>query len=205
MGIIVDLIIIGIVALSVFLAYRKGFISLAVKLVAFIIAIGITAILYQPVSNFVINATGIDESIENTILEKTSEIMIKERDETPEVANQLIEDAKNNILPQTAKELSINIVRIFVMIMLFLVVRIGLNFVTALANLIAKLPIIKQINKAGGIVYGLGRGILIVYIALLLIAFAGKMNSKNTIYENVNQSFVGKTMMENNILTVFFK
>ena len=131
--------------------------------------------------------------------------MIKERDETPEVANQLIEDAKNNILPQTAKELSINIVRIFVMIMLFLVVRIGLNFVTALANLIAKLPIIKQINKAGGIVYGLGRGILIVYIALLLIAFAGKMNSKNTIYENVNQSFVGKTMMENNILTVFFK
>ena len=44
MGIIVDLIIIGIVALSVFLAYRKGFISLAVKLVAFIIAIGITAI-----------------------------------------------------------------------------------------------------------------------------------------------------------------
>ena len=205
MGIVVDLIIIGIIALSVFLAYRKGFISLSVKLFAFIIAIVVTAILYQPVSNLIINVSGIDESIENAILEKTSEIMIEEKDENPEIANQLIESAKNKILPQTARTLAVNSVRAIVMIVLFIAVRIGLNFVTALANLIAKLPIIKQLNKAGGIVYGLVRGILIVYVALVVVNFAGTLNPNNTIYEKVNASYIGKTMNENNILEIFFK
>ena len=205
MGIVVDLIIIGIIALSVFLAYRKGFISLSVKLFAFIIAIVVTAILYQPVSNLIINVSGIDESIENAILEKTSEIMIEEKDENPEIANQLIESAKNEILPQTARTLAVNAVRAIVMIVLFIAVRIGLNFVTALANLIAKLPIIKQLNKAGGIVYGLVRGILIVYVALIVVNFAGTLNPNNTVYEKVNASYIGKTMNENNILEIFFK
>ena len=205
MGIVVDLIIIGIIALSVFLAYRKGFISLAVKLFAFIIAIVITAIVYQPVSNLVINVTGIDEAIENAILEKTSEIMIDEKEENPEIANQLIESAKNNVLPQTARTLAVNGVRAIVMIVLIIAIRIGLNFITALVNLIAKLPILKQLNKAGGIVYGLVRGILIIYVALLVVNFAGTLNPNNTVYEKVNTSYIGKTMNENNILEVFFK
>lgn len=70
MGIVVDLIIIAIIALSAFLGYRKGFVTLAIKFFAFIIAIAITFIIYKPVANVVINVTGIDESIENAILEK---------------------------------------------------------------------------------------------------------------------------------------
>ena len=205
MGIIIDIIIIAIIALSTFLAYRKGLISLAVKLFAFIIAIVITSILYQPITNFVINTTGIDEAIENAILEKTSEIMIEQSEEKPEIANQLIDDAKNNILPETARNLAINIVRGIVLIVLIVAIRIALNFVTALANIIAKLPILNQINKAGGIVYGVFRGIIIVYAILLLVNFAGQLNVNNTLYKSVNQSSIGKLMSQNNILLVFFK
>lgn len=204
MGITVDLIIIGIIAISIFLGYRKGLVALAVKLFAVIIAIVVTALLYQPVSNLIINTTEIDEAIENAILEKTSEIMIEERDENPELANELISGARDGLLPEAARELSINAVRALTMVILFIAVRIGLKFVTALANLVAKLPIIKQINKAGGIAYGLARGILIVYVALLLVGFMGGINSQNTMYKSVNQSFVGKTMMENNLLQIFF-
>ncbi len=205
MGIMIDVIIIAIIALSTFLAYRKGLISLAVKLFAFIIAIVVTSILYQPITNFVINTTGIDEAIENAILEKTSEIMIEQSEEKPEIANQLIDDAKNNILPETARNLAINIVRGIVLIVLIIAIRIALNFVTALANIIAKLPILNQINKAGGIVYGVFRGIIIVYAILLLVNFAGQLNINNTLYKSVNQSSIGKSMSQNNILLVFFK
>ena len=45
MGIVVDLIIIAIIALSAFLGYRKGFVTLAIKFFAFIIAIAITFII----------------------------------------------------------------------------------------------------------------------------------------------------------------
>ena len=205
MGIMIDVIIIAIIALSTFLAYRKGLISLAVKLFAFIIAIVVTSILYQPITNFVINTTGIDEAIENAILEKTSEIMIEQSEEKPEIANQLIDDAKNNILPETARNLAINIVRGIVLIVLIIAIRIALNFVTALANIIAKLPILNQINKAGGIAYGVFRGIIIVYAILLLVNFAGQLNVNNTLYKSVNQSSIGKLMSQNNILLVFFK
>ena len=60
MGVIIDIIIIAIIAISTFLAYTKGLIALAFKLCAFIIAIVVTFILYNPVSNLVINVTNID-------------------------------------------------------------------------------------------------------------------------------------------------
>lgn len=201
MGIVVDLIIIAIIALSAFLGYRKGFVTLAIKFFAFIIAIAITFIIYKPVSNVVINVTQIDESIENSILEKANEIMTNEENET---SNKMLEDAKTGILPQTAREIAVNIVTGGVVLILFIAVRIALKFVTALANIVAKLPIIKQFNEMGGLLYGVLRGVLVVYIAMLLIGVVGQINQQNSIHQNINESYVGKMMYENNVLNIFF-
>lgn len=201
MGIIVDLIIIGIVVLSTFLAYRKGLVKLAIGLCAFAISIVATIILYQPVSNLIINVTAIDEAIEDAIYEKANDIM---KDDKNEVTNQVIETAKNEMLPETARTLAVNIVRGGVMIVLFIAIRIALRFITALADAIAKLPIIDQLNKTGGILYGVLRGILIIYVTLLILGIPGQINPDNTIKTSIDQSFLGKTMEENNILNVFF-
>ena len=201
MGIVVDLIIIAIIALSAFLGYRKGFVTLAIKFFAFIIAIAITFIIYKPVSNVVINVTGIDESIENAILEKANDIMTNEENET---SNKMLEEAKTGILPQTAREIAVNIVTGGVVLILFIAVRIALKFVTALANIVAKLPIIKQFNEMGGLLYGVLRGVLVVYIAMLLIGVVGQINPQNSIHQNINESYVGKMMYENNVLNIFF-
>lgn len=201
MGIVVDLIIIAIIALSAFLGYRKGFVTLAIKFFAFIIAIAITFIIYKPVANVVINVTGIDESIENAILEKANDIMTNEENET---SNKMLEEAKTGILPQTAREIAVNIVTGGVVLILFIAVRIALKFVTALANIVAKLPIIKQFNEMGGLLYGVLRGVLVVYIAMLLIGVVGQINPQNSIHQNINESYVGKMMYENNVLNIFF-
>jgi len=201
MGIVVDLIIIAIIALSAFLGYRKGFVTLAIKFFAFIIAIAITFIIYKPVANVVINVTGIDESIENAILEKANDIMTNEENET---SNKMLEEAKTGILPQTAREIAVNIVTGGVVLILFIAVRIALKFVTALANIVAKLPIIKQFNEMGGLLYGVLRGVLVVYIAMLLIGVVGQIDPQNSIHQNINESYVGKMMYENNVLNIFF-
>lgn len=201
MGIVVDLIIIAIIALSAFLGYRKGFVTLAIKFFAFIIAIAITFIIYKPVANVVINVTGIDESIENAILEKANAIMTNEENEA---SNKILEEAKTGILPQTAREIAVNIVTGGVVLILFIAVRIALKFVTALANIVAKLPIIKQFNEMGGLLYGVLRGVLVVYIAMLLIGVVGQINPQNSIHQNVNASYIGKMMYENNVLNIFF-
>ena len=227
MGIIVDIIIIAIIALSIFLGYRKGLIELAIKLCAFVIAILITLILYKPVSNLIINTTSIDETIENSILEKANDVMEGEEDEelseetnpasteelseetnpasTEELSEEIKQEAREGLLPEAARGLSVNIVRGGVIIILYVLVRIALRFVTALANLVAKLPILKQFNKAGGAIYGALRGILIIYVCLIIISIFGQINPENDIHQNIEQSTLGKTMYENNILDVFFK
>ena len=54
MGIFVDIILVVLIALSIFLGYKKGLAQLAIKLCAFIIALLITLILCRPIA--IINA-----------------------------------------------------------------------------------------------------------------------------------------------------
>lgn len=200
MGIAVDLIIIAIILLSTFLAYRKGLITLAIQLVAVIISIVLTLVLYKPISNFVVNVTGIDEMIQNAILEEANDIMTNGE----EGANQIIESVQSNMLPETARAISINIIEGAVILILYIVIRIILKFVTALANLVSKLPILNQFNKLGGVIYGILRGVLIIYIALLLVNLSGEIEPQNQVYTMVQESYIGKIMNENNILNVLF-
>lgn len=200
MSIIVDLIIIAIILLSTFLAYRKGLITLAIQLVAVVIAVVLTLILYKPVSNLIINVTSIDETIQNAILEEANDIMTNEE----EGANQIVETIQNNMLPETARTISINIIEGAVILILYVIIRIALKFVTALANLVSKLPILNQFNKLGGVIYGILRGLLIVYIILLLVNLSGEIEPQNVVYTSIQDSYIGKMMNENNILDILF-
>lgn len=202
-GIIVDLIIIAIIGVSTFLAYKKGLIKLAIGLCAFVISIIVTFVLYQPISNLIINTTNIDEAIENAIYEKANDMM-HENEDQGELANQVIETTKNAMLPATARNLAVNIVTGGVIIVLFLAIKILLRFVSALADAISKLPIIDQLNQAGGLIYGILRGILIIYVVLLLFNIPGQISPENKVNESIEHSFIGKAMYQNNILNVFF-
>lgn len=125
--------------------------------------------------------------------------------EDSEETSKLIESAKNGMLPETAKNLANNIVYGGVMVILFVGSRIALRFVSAIANLVAKLPVINQFNKIGGALYGLLRGCLLIYAILMIISIFGTVNPKNSLHQNINESSLGKTMYENNVLNVFFK
>ncbi len=200
MGIVVDIVIVAIILLSTFLAYKKGLITLAIQFVAFIIAIVLTLLLYKPVSNLIINVTAIDETIQNAILEEANDMMTNEE----EGANQVVETIQNNMLPETARTISINMIEGAVILVLYIGIRIALKCITALANLISKLPILNQLNQLGGIIYGILRGILIVYILLLLVNVSGEIAPKNHINIAVKDSYIGSMMNENNILDILF-
>ena len=223
MGIIIDIIVILIIALSVFLGYRKGLIALAVKLFAVIIALIATLILYKPISTLIINNTNLDENIQNVIMEKTNNqeetndtssnketANTNSKNETTQATesqegNIVEESLEEKILPEVARELSINIINIGVIIILYFVIKIALHFITAIANIVAKIPIIKQFNKIGGIIYGLLRGLLLIYVILLIISFAGEINPENKLHNQINQSLLTKEMYQNNILNILIK
>lgn len=201
MGILVDIIIIALIVLSTFLAYRKGLVALAIKLCAVIIAVVATLLLYKPISNLIIDKTNIDETVQNALFDKASE-SISEGNDDNDVLGSVLVQAKNGALAQTTRDLSVQIVNICVIIILFFGIKFALRFVTAIANKVAKLPIINKLNKVGGIIYGLVRGFVIVYACLLLIGFIGKVNPKHFLHQNIEQSNIGKAMYENNIFNV---
>lgn len=207
MGIIVDIIILAILVLSIFLGYRKGLVELSIKLFAFLIAIVVTLILYKPVANFIIDHTTIDDKIQNTIMQKAEDAIdqtskLSDNEYIQGTANNVANDIKNNMLPEEAHNLTVNIINLVVMIVLFLVIKIALRFVTAIANLVAKLPILNQFNKLGGSLYGLIRGLLVIYVVLMIVNFVGTINPNNQLHKKIVESHLGKAMYENNLLQV---
>lgn len=209
MSIIVDLVIIAIIALCIIIGYIKGLTGSLIKILSFVLSLVVAFVLFVPVSSFIINNTEIDENLEKSI----REIVIKQeenketKEEMPtaitDYINQKVEEAseqaKEAIVDSTAKEVTIMIIKAGTWIALFIIARILfilLKFVTAL---IAKLPVIKQCDKLGGIIYGLLEGLIITYVALAIISFVTPM-TKGTLSESINKSYIGSFMYQHNIL-----
>lgn len=198
---IVDFIIVLIIAISTFLAYKKGLVVVAIQLVAAVIAVLITLVLYKPVTNLVVNLTSIDETIQNQILERANAAIENQNENKDKV----IESIQKNMLPETARTISINVIQGAVIIILYAIMRIALRFITAIANWISKLPILNQFNKLGGAIYGTVRGIIIVYVVLIAISLIGEVNPENNIYQSIENSSIGKNMSDKNVLNVLFE
>ena len=213
MGIVLDLILLASLAVSIFFGYKKGLIGVAFNLCAFLVALIVTWILYNPVTNIVINNTEIDDGIKNAIIEK-GVIKQDEKNQEENKVNEYIgqyittpiTDATNNVVEETAKVISEKIVAIGVAIVLFIVVRIALILLKFVAEAIAKLPIIKQCNKAGGLVYGAIRGMFVIYTFLAILFLVMSVNNSGTIANMINSSIMSKVLYENNlILNIIFK
>lgn len=213
MGILLDILLIAILLISIVLGYKKGLINVAFNLCAFIIALIITLVLYKPITNFVIDNTEFDEKIESVIIEKG--ISNDEKNTTEDgTLNKYIEEyvmksvdnTKNEIVKSTATIIAEKIIGIVVMIALFIVIRILLIFAKAIINGIANLPIIKQFNELGGLLYGILRGLVIVYGILTIMFIVISMNNNGVIANSIGTSIISKILYENNIiLNIIFK
>ena len=193
MGILIDIVLVAILLLSTFLGYKKGLVKLGAKLFAGIIAIIVTIVIYKPVSDIIINNTPIEGKIENIILENTPNII----NENSQINNSITEQIENKILPEQAKLIAKNIVYAITAIVLFIVVKIILSIIISLMDFVANLPILKQFNEVGGIIYGMVRGVLIVSACVLVMGIVTKMNPESTISNQIENSYLTKEIYKN--------
>jgi len=205
--IFIDLIIIAIMVLCIFLGYKRGLIGVVFKILSFLIALVVTFILYIPVSNFIINNTPIDDNIKNAIIEKFSDketVEKKEDNGMPDMVNdyinQNITEVKDAGMEIVAKNISVIMVKLMVWLILFLVIRIALIFVKAIISLVEKIPVIKQFNKAGGTIYGILEGLLIIYIVLAIVSVISPLINNTGVLGAINDSYIGSFMYNHNIL-----
>ena len=208
MGIIFDIIIVAIIALNIFICYKKGLVKLAVGLIAVLGAVILALILYKPVSNIIIENTEIDDKIENAIIENFS----AETNENAEVRyvgiidylEKYVDDAvnktQNEIVYETAGTIAVKIVNVAVILIIFLIVRIALILLTFISDLITSLPILKQFNEVGGVIYGAVKALLIIYTLLTIVFFVVYATGNTTISEAISSSFITKFFYDHNLL-----
>jgi hypothetical protein len=213
MSLIIDLIILAFVLLCVFFGYKKGLTKCVIKILAFVIAIVIAAIFFKPISNMVIEKTQIDDNIKNSIIslvqndvEETGKVS-EETDLPQSMVNYInesidnsINEVKTTVVENAADQISKTVINVGVAIILFILARIALIFVSALSSIITDLPIIKQFDKIGGIAYGLIEALVIIFIILAIISFISPMIEGSGLIVAINKSILGSALYNNNLL-----
>lgn len=207
MSIIVDIVILAILLLCIIIGYVRGLTGSLIKILSFVLSIVIAFILFIPISNLIIENTQIDENLEQSIREMIIGNGQNEEENMPQAITDYIgqkvegaaDDAKEAIADSTANEVAITIVKAGTWIVLFIVARILLIFLRFITSLIAKLPVIKQFDKLGGIIYGILEGLIIIYVLLAIISFVSPMLNGN-LASAIDESYVGSMMYNNNLL-----
>lgn len=206
MTLFIDLIIIAFILLFTFIGYKRGLIKIAFSLCTFIIALVISLILYKPISTVIINNTEIDEKLENAIVEK---ILPEGTSPSDEFEINLEDDLYHNLLRGNkhtingiAEIFSTKIIETLVLLLIFIIAKIVLRFVTFLADLVAKLPILNQFNHIGGVIFGFLQGGLIIFVLFALVSLFAPMIDESFI-DSINDSKLGSAIYNHNILLDF--
>lgn len=206
MGIIIDIVLVLFLLGSVYLGYKKGLVSVAVSLVAFIAAIIITVMLYRPIADMIIKNTDWDEKLQATIQSNVDSATTSNKKEGENsITDEIVEGTKKEILPETSKTVAVNIIYGGTMIGLFIVSRLALLLINLVSGAITSLPIIKQFNEAGGIAYGLLRGVIIVYAIVMLLNLIISFDPNGALNDMMQSTILTKILMNFNIFNLFMK
>ena len=210
MGIILDIILIAVILLNVIICYKKGLVKLAVGLVAVLISIILALMLYKPISNIIIKNTEIDEKIKESIINTlTIENGENKENNTSDkgmmkymqsYVDNAVNKTKNEIVIEASEIVSIKIINICAFLGIFIVVRILTFLLTIIADIIMSLPILKQFNKTGGIVYGVIKSLVIIYLVLAIIFAITYITGNTTISDAISKSYITKIFYNNNVL-----
>lgn len=219
MSILIDILVVLIIVLFAFLGYKKGFMKLALGIISFFAATLIAVILYKPVSNAIINNTDVDDIIKTKIsgsilkrnpdIEKADEIIVSE--ENPSFINDYItkniEDIKTKkgteIIETLSGALAKSIITLATFIVLFIVTKLIILILNVFIGFVEKIPFIKQFNGIGGLLYGIVKGLITVYFAFCIVYFLRTTNLN--IEGNIQKSFIGSKMYNNNIILKLIK
>ena len=208
MGIFLDIVVVAILALNIILGYKKGLINVVFNIVAFLLAIVITLVLYKPVSNIIIQNTNIHENIKEMILKRSQGTEPKEENIESNDINKYIENSINNMTNEAktaarevvAENFATKVVQVITGIVLFILTRAILILLRFVTQTIAKLPIIKQFNTLGGIIYGIIKGLIIIYVLLTIMYLIVSIKGNGNIALAIDSSCITKFLYDNNII-----
>ena len=214
MWMVVDLIALLIIAAYAAIGFFKGFSEFIFQVISLLITIGVVFFAYKPVANVVMD-TQLDEKIYSVVYENLSNTPIAEGEEintentnmSKGIVNTINgyiaeakENAEQNILEFVSNKIAIIVVYAITAVALFVIVHLVLFFIRIALDIMGSLPLLREGNQVLGLVIGVIKGILLVYLLLALASGLSPILSKFGIIDAIESSKVSSILYNNNII-----
>ena len=200
MAYLIDGIIVALFALSVFVGYKRGFIKTIAGIVAFVAAAILALLLCGPVASL-----AYDNLVEPAVLESVTADGVGSMESRVDAALESMPGFVTNLLANSgihtgadvldrmdvsegaaslAQQISVNVVKpialplleLIATLVLFIVAYILLRILLSVLDVVAKLPVLKQLNNVLGLAAGALSGVLWVLFAVSLMQVAAAIS-----------------------------
>ncbi len=214
MWMVVDLIALLIVVAYAAIGFFRGFSEFLFQVISLLITIGVVFFAYKPVANVVMD-TQLDEKIYSVVYENLANTPIAEGEEiNTENTNmskgivstingyiaEAKENAEQNVLEFVSNKIAIIVVYAITAIALFVVVQLVLFVIRIALDIMGSLPLLREGNQVLGLVIGVFKGILLVYLLLALASGLSPILSQFGIIEAIESSKISSILYNNNII-----
>lgn len=197
--------------------YKKGFLRVAYSLVAWIILLAVVSWATPYVTDFVVNSTEIDTTLQQEITVKLQE-MVADADveiQLPEIISTkilgieptvdgdvLIDQALqgSGAYAEVALKLTMLVISAGCFIAVFIVTKILLAIVEKILGFIHKLPLIGDADKFLGIVAGTIKALIITWIVMAVAALLTTTEIGSTVVAMIYESVPLAWLYENNLI-----
>jgi uncharacterized membrane protein required for colicin V production len=211
-----------VMILFTFIGMKRGLVKIAMSMLSLVISLVLVSIVTPYVSDFLTNHTPVYDTVKESCVESLSGVM---REESTKLTDQLsIIDSLP--LPESIKEgladnnnsevygilkvdtfveymggyIAKTIINIVAYIITFVIIFIGLRIFMHTLNFLTELPVLKGINKLGGLLIGFMQGIICIWLFMLLITLFSNTDFGRIMFAMMDQSQFLTFMYKNNIL-----
>lgn len=154
-----DIVAVLVLALEASKGLRLGLVLSVFNIIGFILSMFITTKIYPVIYEYIVNNPVVYEVFER-ITEIIFSIIFYSRNK-----------ANPNFIPEAMSGVLVDlIIKFLSLIVIFWLVNILLSIVLGSFSFVLKAPILKQLNKVGGMIFGLIEGVLIIYLCSLILS-----------------------------------
>lgn len=210
--------ILALLIWSVFDGYKKGFMRTVLALVSWIIILVVCNVATPMVTDFLIEETGIADTVGDAIAEKVNEVIAQsgvgelEQNLPEEIKNMLAEGninieellAANGEAMVDATSIVHTVVSIIAFVLVIVVTRVILWLTDKVLGIASKLPIIGSLDKLLGLACGAAKGILICWIVLAVVSVAVIPNANVDFVTMIQESQLLTWLQNNNYILKMF-
>ncbi len=224
---IVDLVLLAVVAICVFIGWKRGLMLSLISALSLAIAL-FAGYLLMPVAGAVIEQTSFPEKTEATVYTYIYDSLSAQADQDLAasleqstlptfIKDRIQEDLDDTATAQSIRTLSHSAaekvadfaVKALAVLCVTVVVFAGLFVVRILWKGLRRMPVIRQLDTAGGVIFGLVEGVLLVNTFMLFMGFLSAGGLWSGLTAGIQESTIGAFFYEHNFLgllvTLFVK